>query len=206
MGKGNRRTQAQRRNDYERIVHYLNIGYTYEQIADALGKTKAIVWRDIVQIKQQWAASRETYYESMDRELSDINRQLEELWAAWELSKLPQREIVVEEITNHRDVVNNSTPARIQRATERNREGLGDMAIMSQITKLREQRMRLLGLLHGNQTEININNAGDTGDIRVSRATALALQAAIDAVREDARPSGDNESASQAIIVQEPVG
>lgn len=197
----------QRRNDYERIVHYLNIGYTYEQISEALGKTKAIVWRDIVQIKQQWAASRETYYESMDRELSDINRQLKELWDAWELSKLPQRELVVEEITNHRDVVNNEKPARVQRATEKNREGLGDMAIMAQITKLREQRMRLLGLLHGNQTEININNAGDTGgDIRVSRATALALQAAIDAARADARPSGDNESASQAIIVQEPVG
>lgn len=208
MSKGYRvrSTRAEKAKYVNQVLYLANRGYRPGQIASELGLSLNVVKQSLEQVKRQWELDREDYYAALDKELASIDQQETVLWEQWELSKRAEVQTKRETIRNHRDIVGEG-PAVIETTSILKAEGLGDMNIMSQITRLREQRLKLKRLMDGPTTQININTQQaieETHGYKISRATQLALMAAIGVAEAENIKQGNNVPASHQIIDSEP--
>lgn len=140
-------------------------GYAMFPIAKLLDVSIQTVSRDLERIRKQWLESRnQSYDEKMMKELIGIEMQESQLWEAWyrscqlETIRTVTSKKQLQEIdtsTNKRkkgrkkSTNDRETAMVIVEENEKTvtRQGIGDPRFMSEITRLRELRCKLLGLL-----------------------------------------------------------
>lgn len=137
-------------------------GYVMWPIAKLLGVDVATISRDLEVVRKEWLEQRTASYdEHMQRQLIGIEMQESQLWEAWYRSC--QLETVTTK-TAKKQLIQQSSKGRGRKGKQQDdsppqmvvveenektvtRQGIGDPRFMSEITRLRELRCKLLGLL-----------------------------------------------------------
>lgn len=144
-----------RRREVSRL--YLQ-GLSQQKIADRVGVTQKTVCEDLKLIRGWWLEEAvASFDEKRERELAALDLQLEELWEAW------RRSCEVEAVETHtvrrelrtktegkgkaKKVVSEDLEPVEDTSQTRTRKLIGDVRYMSEITRIRELRCKLLGLL-----------------------------------------------------------
>lgn len=139
---GKRRSTAMRDMHLSLVTGWVIRGWSGQRIAQELGISEAQASKDIKEIERRWRLDTYDYRREKGRELAAIDQQIDELWIAWEKSKKPREKKAAEQ---HEGTFGGKlTRGTIQKGEKE--ESYGDPRIMAEITKLREQRIKLLGL------------------------------------------------------------
>lgn len=186
MGKERKRskriTQAKLTQEERRlkVARMYSEGHVYYTIATILDIAITTVYKDIAEVRKEWIANRLGDYDAkIDREVAGIEYQESELWAAWHRSC--QLEVVQKRTTKRKLVERTQGKGKDKTTTSEmvvvaedehteTRQMIGDPRFMAEITKLRELRCRLLGLLEDEKpTEPIINIWQSLQDMRFDR-------------------------------------
>lgn len=178
MNQGNKanRKRLQKREARLPLVSQLySKGYSYDRIREAVMSqigletySKSTVHKDIHYLLTEWRKERlEDIDSALQLELQKINMQETELWDAWEkskedqtLSSKKQKGLIgsSKSVTPKGDLVNKSTiiPSLIEE-TKKTKINYGDPRYQAEITKISQEKRKLLGLYPPDKREISGN-------------------------------------------------
>lgn len=139
---GKRRSAAMRDIHLSLVTGWIIRGWSQQRMAQELGISETQTAKDVKEVERRWRMDAFDYRLAKGRELTAIDQQIDELWIAWEKSKKPREKKAAEQ---HEGTFSGKlTRGTIQKGEKE--ESYGDPRIMAEITKLREQRIKLLGL------------------------------------------------------------
>lgn len=174
MPKG-RKPRASRTEELTRIEDrrvkiaelYLQ-GYTAFPISKIIGVAERTVNDDLDIVRKEWMQNRLVDYDiKMERETRALDLQESELWKAWYRScevetiskKRTKRKLINKTIGKGKDKVVTSEMVTIAEDDETvTRQMIGDPRFMAEITKVRELRCKLQGLLEDERPDAPIIN------------------------------------------------
>lgn len=139
---GKRRSAAMRDMHLQLVTGWIIRGWSQQRMAAELGISEAQASKDVSEVERRWRMDTFDYRIAKGRELAAIDKQIDELWEAWEKSKKAREKKTAEQ---HEGTFNGKLTNGTIRGGEVE-EQYGDPRIMAEITKLREQRIKLLGL------------------------------------------------------------
>lgn len=194
--EGKRRSAAMRETHLSLVTGWIIRGWTGQRMAAELGISEAQASRDITEVERRWRLDTYDYRVNKSRELAAIDRQIDELWGAWEKSKRPTNRRSLQ--THRGTFAGRGSQGEIE--TREGEESYGDPRIMAEITKLREQRIKLLGL--NEPTKIALTDTQgksifpELSDDELNTAFTILKQAGLPApanIADHQRDSGGND-------------
>lgn len=175
-------------------------GYVLHPIATLLGVSQQTISRDLEHVRKEWLANRlRSYDDHMSKQLAGLDMQESQLWEAWYRSC--QREVIT--TVQHKKQLREQASEQTGKSRKRNksvqqsemvlvesnertvtRQLIGDPRFMAEITRVRELRCKLLGLLDDEPiTQPIVNIWQQLQEIRFNRDTD-ELEDAIAGVRQ----------------------
>lgn len=199
--QGKRRSAAMREMHLALVTGWIIRGWTNQRMASELGISEGQASKDVTEVERRWRMDEFDYRISKGRELAAIDRQIDELWEAWEKSKKAREKKAAEQ--HEGTFAGKHTSGTIHKGEKE--ESYGDPRIMGEITKLREQRIKLLGL--NEPTKIALTDTQgrsifpELPDDDLYTAITILKQAGLPAPSTPTNPQGDSSERNQSDII-----